>query len=128
MKKILKITVMLLVVAAMVFVAGCASNGTENKTSVAGTNVTEGTANADIVADNNTSSDLSETEEDVPTENLTQDDSAPVDNLTQENLTLDNATYNNGTSVITLNDTTDNGSDYSDNDSNYSDTGNNSSS
>jgi hypothetical protein len=53
MKKMLKIIAILLVIATVVFAAGCSSKAPENKTTVATENVSESTAVAEFTAEEN---------------------------------------------------------------------------
>jgi inhibitor of cysteine peptidase len=93
MKKIFKIIAMLLLVAGVVFMAGCSSKQTNNATqsSVASDNVTASMDSAQVAADNNAS-----------------DVNVTYDNSTDNNATDVNVTYDNSTVVSVDNNTTDN--------------------
>jgi inhibitor of cysteine peptidase len=90
MKKMLKIIAMLLVIATVVFAAGCSGKETaKENTSVSNVSESENTVAANMTA-GNVSDNLTEN----TTENVTlvAVDSNLTENVTEENETADNAT------------------------------------
>jgi hypothetical protein len=84
MEKMFKIIAMLLLVAAVVCVAGCSSKNNANTTqsTVADNNVTESTASAQVTPDNST--DVNATDNNTASQNVTDNNSSPVANTTIE--------------------------------------------
>lgn len=91
MKKMLKIMAMLLIVATVVFAAGCSSKPEENKSSVASENITQSTSAATVAPENITTDT---TDENITVENLTEENETEVVeglNESEVNLTADSA-------------------------------------
>jgi hypothetical protein len=81
MKKIYKILSLLLVIAAVVCVAGCSSKNTNNATqsSVAAENITDSNATANVPANTEVTKTPTENVTETPTENVTE---TPTENNT----------------------------------------------
>jgi len=80
MRKIYKILAMLLVVAAVVFAAGCSSKNNANSTqpSVAAENITESTSAANVSPSTEVTEAPTENMTATPTENITANASVPT--------------------------------------------------